>query len=142
MDKQALQVFEDSLARCTADRSFFEQFYDTFLTSSPKVQEKFVDTDFTRQRRALRASFHVMLLAAEDEEKGPERYLKELARLHSREELDIGAEYYDLWIDSLLSTIRRVDPEFDAGVEKAWERVMMVGVTYLLSHYNDPPGSD
>jgi hemoglobin-like flavoprotein len=141
MDKKTLQILEDSLARCNADSSFLEKFYETFLASSPKVREKFKDTDFTRQRRALRASLHVMLLAAEDEEKGPERYLKDLAQLHSRQDLDVGAELYDLWIDSLLATVGKIDPQFSDRVERAWEDVMMVGVSYLLSHYHEPPKS-
>lgn len=140
MDKLTLQTFEDSLARCNAEPAFLEQFYETFLASSPKVREKFKDTDFTRQKRALRASLHMMLLAAEDEEKGPERYLKELANLHSRRELDVGAELYDLWIDSLLATVRKCDPQFEPRVEEAWEAVMMIGVSYLLSHYHESPG--
>ena len=134
MDKHTLQIFENSLARCNAESTFLEQFYETFLASSPKVREKFKDTDFTRQKRALRASFHIMLLAAEHED-SPERYLKELAHRHSRQDLAIGAELYDLWIDSLLATVRKVDPEFNAEVEQAWESVTMVGVSYLLSHY-------
>ena len=141
MDKKTLQIFEDSLARCNADQTFLDQFYETFLASSPKVRDKFKNTDFTRQKRALRASFHMMLLAAEDKGKGkgPERYMKDLARLHSRRELDVGAELYDLWIDSLLATVRKIDQQFNAQVEKAWEDVTMVGVSYLLSHYHDGP---
>ena len=140
MDKKTLQTFEDSLARCNAQPDFLELFYKAFLASSPKVREKFKNTDFTRQKRALRASLHMMLLAAGDEEKGPERYLKDLANLHSRRELDVGAELYDLWIDSLLATVRQCDPQFDPHVEDAWEAVMMIGVSYLLSHYHKPPG--
>ena len=138
MDKETLYVFEESLARCNADRDFLERFYEAFMASDPKVRDKFRDTDFTRQRRALRASLHVMLLAAEDEEMGPERYLKDLAKIHSRAGLNIGAELYDLWIDSLVSTVEKTDPKFDATVERAWEDVMMVGVQYLLSHYHEP----
>ena len=33
-------------------------FYTKVLASSPKVREKFKDTDFVRQKRALTASFH------------------------------------------------------------------------------------
>jgi len=134
LDKQILQIFEESLARCNADSTFLEQFYEAFLASSPKVKEKFKDTDFIRQKRALRASFHIMLLAAEHED-SPERYLKDLAVRHSRQDLAVGAELYDLWIDSLLATVRKVDRECNAEVEGAWEDVMMIGVDYLLSRY-------
>ena len=135
MDAATLHTFDRSLARLSSIHEFLDRFYERFLESSPKVREKFVDTDFIRQKRALRTSFHLMLLAAEDGNRGPERYLKDLAERHGREQLGIGAEYYDLWLDSLLATVRVCDPEFSPEVEQAWERVMMVGIDYMLSKY-------
>ena len=139
MDKAVLATFDESLQRCNAIPGFLDRFYEKFLASSPKVRKKFENTDFVRQKRALRASLHMMPLAAEDEKKGPERYLKELAVQHSKNRLNVGAEFYDLWLDSLLATVKECDPEYSPQVEEAWESVMMVGIKYLLSHYHQPP---
>ncbi len=141
MNGEMLRTFEESLARCTSDPAFLDRFYERFLASSPKVQEKFRNTDFVRQKRALKASFHLMLMAATDGEGGPERYLGDLAAIHSRSRMDVGAEFYDLWLDSLLATVREHDPDFGPSQEGAWEAVMMVGVSYLLSHYHGRPAS-
>ncbi len=135
MDKMILQKFDESLRRCNATPGFLTSFYEKFLSSSPKVQEKFANTDFVRQKRALRASLHLMLLAAESEEQA-ERYLKDLAIRHNRQQLNIGAELYDLWLDSLLASVTECDPQFSPEVEEAWEKVMMVGIDFLLSHYD------
>jgi hemoglobin-like flavoprotein len=135
MDKSTLDLFDASLRRCNARPGFLDLFYENFLASSPKVEEKFANTDFVRQKRALRASLHLMLLAAGDGDKGPERYLKDLAARHSRSQLNIGAELYDLWLDSLLATVKECDPQFDPRVEAAWENVMTVGIGYMLSHF-------
>lgn len=140
MDPKILKTFEESLARCNADPSFLDRFYEIFLASSPKVKEKFAGTDFVHQKRALRASLHQMLLAAEHGENGPERYLRDLAVSHSKRDLDIGAELYDFWLDSLLATVKQCDGKYDSDVEEAWEDVMMVGISYLLGHYHQPPG--
>ncbi len=130
-----LQKFDESLRRCNAAPGFLSGFYEKFLSSSPKVQERFANTDFVRQKRALRASLHLMLLVAESEEQA-ERYLKDLANRHSREQLNIGAELYDLWLDSLLASVGEYDPQFTPEVEDAWEKVMMVGIDFLLSYYD------
>lgn len=137
MDAKTLEIFDDSLRRCDASKGFFDAFYEKFLASSPKVKEKFAKTNFVRQKRALRASLHLMLLAAEDEKKGPQHYLADLAARHSRAQLNVGAELYDLWLDSLLAAVRDRDPEFGPEIERAWEQVMMVGIDYLLSRYAD-----
>jgi hemoglobin-like flavoprotein len=139
MNEKILTTFDESLKRCNAVPDFLDRFYGKFLASSPKVKEKFADTNFVRQKRALRASLHLLLIAAEDEERGPERYLREIASAHDRGHLDITAELYDYWLDSLLDTVRECDAEFSEEVENAWERVMMVGIHYMLSRYDDPP---
>ena len=138
MDKAILKTFDDSLQRCNANPLFLDRFYETFLASSPDVREKFAHTDFVRQKRALRASLQTMALVAEDEATGPGKYLKDLARTHSRDGMNIGGELYDFWLDSLLSTVKECDPAFSPEVGKAWESVMMVGVHYLMSSYNKP----
>lgn len=139
MDPQTLEIFDRSLGRCNASPEFLDRFYEKFLAMSPKVAEKFKNTDFVRQKRALRASFHMMLLAAGDGEDGAERHLQSLAASHSRAQLDIGAELYDYWLDSILAAVRECDELWNRDVEDAWERVMGVGIKYLLSHYNSPP---
>lgn len=138
MDKETIARFDASLERCTASPEFADRFYDRFLASSPKVRQRFAKTDFARQKRALRASLNLMLLVAADEEKGPARYLGDIAERHSKRDLDIGAELYDLWLDTLLETVKECDPQFSPEVERAWERVMMVGISYLLLRYGQP----
>ena len=69
MDEQLIAIFDQSLRRCDNDPKFLDTFYERFLASSPKVQEKFANTDFAKQKRLLRASFYLILLASEDPEK-------------------------------------------------------------------------
>jgi len=132
MDEKTLRTFHDSLGRCNANPIFMARFYQIFLAASPKVREKFARTDFTRQEELLRASLRAMYLAAEGD---PERHLPGLAERHSSRDLNIGAELYDLWLDSLLAAARECDPDFSPEVEKSWEKVMMVGIGFLLSRY-------
>ena len=132
IDESTLGTFHESLDRCDACPKFFDRFYEIFLAASPKVREKFAQTDFNRQKGALRASLFRMLSAVKD---GPESQLDPLAERHSSRQLNIGAEMYDVWLDSLLVAVKECDPKFDPQVEKAWEGVMMVGISYLLSRY-------
>jgi len=133
-EPRALQIFDESLRRCSADARFMDRFYEGFLASSPKVREKFANTDFVGQKRAVLASLHMILLAAQAPE-NPDRHLREVAERHSSGQLAIGAELYDLWLDSLLATVREVDPAFGPEVEQAWEDVMAIGIRYLVSRY-------
>jgi len=102
---------------------------------SPKIKEKFAHTDFARQNIALRESLKAMSLAARNPKTGPERLLSRLAERHSTRDLNIGAEFYDLWLDSLLAAVKECDPDYNPEIREAWEKVMMVGISYLLAHY-------
>ncbi len=139
MGDATLGQFEESLRRCSANPAFLDRFYERFLASSPKVREKFAGTDFVRQKHMLRASFELLLVAARDEPSRPMPYLDEVAARHSSSQMAIGAELYDFWLDSLLATVREVDPGWSSGVEHAWETVMTVGIKYLVSRYAGPP---
>jgi len=138
MDEKVVATFDESLRRCDSNPRFLDIFYEKFLASSPDVQEKFANTDFSRQKRLLRASFYLVLLASEDEAFGPERYLKHLAVRHGASGLEIGAHLYDLWLDSLLAAVKQCDPEYSPEVEAAWEDTVGVGIEYMLKHYRDP----
>jgi hemoglobin-like flavoprotein len=135
IDERTLQTFDSSLGRCNANPRFLDRFYEIFLASSPKVREKFAHTDFVRQKAALRASLSAMLLAAKDDKTGPRQHLHDLAERHSSRQLNIGSELYDLWLDSLLAAVKECDPSDSPEVQAAWEKVMMVGIGYLLTSY-------
>ena len=133
-EQRTLQTFDESLGRCSADEHFLDRFYDRFLASSPKVREKFATTDFARQKRAVLGSLQLILQAARNPEDA-DRHLRDVAERHSSAQLAVGAELYDLWLDSLLATVREIDPAFGPEVEEAWEDVMAVGIRYLVSLY-------
>jgi hemoglobin-like flavoprotein len=135
MSPITLAVFEASLKRCEARPDFLDVFYWKFLASSPEVAVKFAGTDFALQKESLRASFHHLLVVARDPKLGPDPYLEGVAVRHGAGHLAIGAHLYDLWLDSLLETVRTCDPECFPDVEAAWEEVMMVGIHYLCANY-------
>lgn len=139
MEEKIIRAFDASLRRCDAVPDFLDRFYERFLGSSPKVRAKFENTNFERQKRLLRASFYLILMAAEDRDGDPGVYLEKIALRHSTADLNIGAELYDLWLDSLLEVVKECDPHFDSEVEEAWERMMGVGISYLLRRYHQVP---
>lgn len=136
MDDATLQIFGASLDRCNANPGFLDMFYEVFLASSPKVEEKFAHTDFAKQKETLRASFALMLRAARAEGDGPPTWLDSLAKRHGASDLAVGAEFYDLWLDSLLVTVKVFDPQWSPEVAEAWEQGMGIGIRYLVSRFH------
>ena len=131
-----IEVFRASLKRCLAAPDFLLDFYGLFMASSEEVREKFKNTDFTRQTRVLADSLWVMSVAAQGQSGSPAwGDLPRLARMHSREHLDIRPGLYDQWLECLLQAARKHDPEFSAEIETTWRETLSVGIEYLRSSY-------
>lgn len=133
MSERDVELFNDSLERCMQDGDFLYRFYDLFLGSSDVVAKKFEHTDFLKQTRLLGKSLYVTMVPSDDPELALR--LERLARRHSRADLDIKPELYDLWLEKLLQAAKEFDPMFDAETETAWRRVLQPGIEYMKSRY-------
>lgn len=133
MNERDIELFNDSMERCSSRSDFLTRFYTAFLASSDEVAAKFEHTDLKKQARMLKVSLYIMMLASDDS--GRAAQLNQLAQRHSRAELDIKPELYDLWLDRLLQTAREVDPKFDAPTEAAWRHVLQPGIDFMKSRY-------
>ncbi len=54
-------------------------------------------------------------------------YIVTLARIHGVRGHQIGPDLYDKWLDSLVATVREIDPQADEMVALAWRIVMAPG---------------
>ena len=127
-------IFKHSLHKCEQNEKFLTRFYEHFIASSPRVAEKFVNTNFEHQIGAMRLSLRMMAMASVQSD-AADLYLEYIAKRHDRHHLNIEPELYDNWLESLIDTAREFDDEFDEEVEKAWRSVMRYGIDYMISHY-------
>jgi len=122
------------LSREVEGRGFFEAFYERFVVSSPAVAAKFLHTDMARQRAMLKKSFYHLLAFYVSSH--ADYYLQQVAISHDRVHLDIPPALYDLWLESLIDTVRTFDEQFDDDVELAWRLVMTPGIVFMTFHYD------
>ena len=54
MDKNTLAIVRESYGRCAMQATFFEDFYETFMRSSPEIMPFFDKTNMAKQRQLLR----------------------------------------------------------------------------------------
>lgn len=122
VDHAAIQNARSSLSRCVAKPEFIQRFYDLFMASSTEVADLFRDTDFERQKKVLKDSLFLMLVAA-GTKKGPAHHeLDRLAKRHRQ--IGVTADMYDVFVDALLEAAREHDPEFSDELEEDWRQAM------------------
>jgi hemoglobin-like flavoprotein len=136
VEHRLVEAFLASLKRCLAVPAFMDNFYQSFVSSSKEVREKFRNTDLKRQALMLSDSLYVLALAVQGQMDSPARgALPRLAERHSRRDLDIGSPLYDHWLACLIDTARRHDPQFTPEIEAAWRATLSVGIAYMKAHY-------
>ncbi len=135
-DELLMDTFNESLERCQTDPHFLTLFYKKFVISNPEVQEKFSNTDMEYQKMMLHASLYMIMLATRNND-AAEAYLDRVAKRHSKSALDIRPELYDLWLETLIETVKEIDSIFNDDVENAWRTVMTFGIDYMKSKYDD-----
>lgn len=130
-----VDTFEASLSRVVATKNeFFDLFYDLFIAANDEVGAKFEGVDLERQKKVLRESLQKLLMFFVNHEVTP--YLEKLARTHSKSDRDIRPELYELWLETLIETARRTDPDFTPGVELSWRLVLAPGIEYMKFNYD------
>lgn len=130
---KSLELFNDSIERCSTSPDFLVRFYTLFLASSATARGKFEHTDLRLQAKLLKTSLYIMMLASDESERIA--HLESLARRHSRAELDIHPELYDVWLDRLVDAVREFDPLFDTDTGRAWRRLLQPGIDFMKSRY-------
>ena len=132
------RVYRDSFLRVLSSEidglGFFDTFYRHFLDSSAEARQKFQNTDFSLQKQMLRESLGHMERFSQF--KRADDVILNLAKRHSRMQLDIAPALYDAWLTSLVAAVAVHDPEFDRDVEIAWRMQLAAGIEYMKLNYD------
>jgi hypothetical protein len=70
MNRRDVELFNDSLERCTSGGRFLDRFYELFVTSSAEVAAKFANTDFRIQKAAVKVSLYMIMSSVEQKPEG------------------------------------------------------------------------
>ena len=128
------EAIRQSFDRCEGAGDFAEHFYGVFLGASSEIAPLFKDTDFAAQRKLLRATVY-MLITRDVEEARSREALERIGKSHSREELNIRPDLYEVWLDSLCTTVEEMDPEWSDELGLEWRERMRPGIQLITSVY-------
>lgn len=124
-------VFQ-SYGRCCKSEQFFVDFYDYFMSSSQAIKDRFAKTDMSQQRHLLRNGIMQLVLCARGM---PDRKLRALGESHNRSGYNIPQEWYSLWLDSLMKTVGKHDPEYTEELDACWREVLEPGIELIRGAY-------
>ena len=112
---------------------FFEDFYNTLLGKSPDVRALFANTDMASLRALVRGGVLWLIMHARGM---PDTKIRMLGESHSKKRMNINPIYYSLWLDSLIETLYKHDPEFSRELEECWRDTLRPSIDIISSMYN------
>ena len=131
---------QQSYGRCLRDKNFIDHFYEVFMASHPEIPGMFADTDFQKQRLALRRGISVAIFHASGSTV-VKRTTEQMADVHSRGgRCPVSPYLYPYWIESLIKVIAETDPEADERLLERWREAMCV-VTDTFTRRFEPRAS-
>ena len=123
-----------SFGRCCLSAGFFDDFYDGFFQSSPRVRDKFRNTNMAKQKSLLREGITFMIMFYDGSSVAGSK-VKRLADSHSQGKLGIEPDLYKFWLDSLMKVVAKHDPKFTPQLDRVWRTVMGKGIAAISGGY-------
>ncbi|EGG98363.1 hypothetical protein imdm_107 [gamma proteobacterium IMCC2047] len=131
-------IFDASYKRILSENKngcgFFDAFYQRFLASDQHIAERFANTDMAIQQRMLKKSFYSLFAFYASGQ--ADDAIRRIAEKHNQFNLNIKPEFYDLWLECLIATLKDYDDQFCDDIELAWRLVMTPGITYMKFKYD------
>jgi hemoglobin-like flavoprotein len=128
----APRIAQESYSRCLRSPRFFVSLYERLLASDPGIPPMFARTEFPKQYKLLQHGLGLLLSYAN---RADDSLLDRIAARHSSSGIGVHPAMYALFTDSLLATVRELDPMCSADVEQAWRDALQPGIAFMQSRY-------
>ncbi|MDK9737126.1 globin [Vibrio sp. D404a] len=121
--------FYESFERCRIDQEFLESFLADFCEHNPRFSERFANVGLEQQTKMLKAS--IILIYNSSGLPSVRNSVKRLGKQHKDLGMHISEQELNEWFQSLLNTVKKFDPHYDAQVEQAWTETLDVGLKIM-----------
>lgn len=121
--------FYESFERCRIDQEFLESFLADFCEHNPRFSERFASVGLEQQTKMLKAS--IILIYNSSGLPSVRNSVKRLGKQHKDLGMHISEQELNEWFQSLLNTVKKFDPHYDAQVEQAWTETLDVGLKIM-----------
>ncbi len=115
-------------------RGLAQGFYRTLLGADPRIKVMFENTNFERQRDLFLHGLLVLIEYANGQVLG-EVAIERLGELHSRRKMNVPPDLYPIWVNCLVETLARLDPQFSPTLDRQWRETLQKGIDIMTRVY-------
>jgi len=116
---------------------FFEIFYNDLLKQSSEIEDLFKNTDWYKQKSLIKSAIKSAIMFAGNPELYIAReHLEKIAITHSHTHMNIKPEYYPIWRECMIRTVKKCDPNYSWITGRAWQKVLTFTINFMISKYD------
>lgn len=130
MNKSEIELVRKSYENWSDDPKMILTFYDQLLSAAPELAPMFTNTDMEKHNELLRKVINTLIEHVEGHAEAT-TWLKELRSMHTRG-LEVRAEYFPLWKNSMLFAIAAHDEDWEKKVNIAWNHLFDEGIEFMV----------
>jgi len=134
VDKDVGKQVHESYIRA-GGRAFISVFYDHLMQSSEAIREKFEKVDMEIQTDNLARAIVMSFLFVDQNHQTALHTMDRVRESHNRHNLDIKPELYDVWLNCLIETVAKYDPQANEELLQQWHRVMSASIDHIRNGY-------
>ena len=94
----------------------------------------FENTNFERQRDLFLHGLLVLIEYANGQVLGKVA-IERLGALHSRRKMNVPPDLYPIWVNCLVETLARLDPQFTSRLDRQWRETLQMGIDIMIREY-------
>lgn len=136
IDKTFKESFERVSDNVIDGMDVLDYFYKIFFETSEDISRLFKNTSMDAQKRLLKKSIQELVNFYND--KRVNEHLVQIGQIHGANMLNISPAMYKTWLDTLMLTVKKFDPEYSLNVELSWRATLAPGITYMIFAYEHP----
>lgn len=120
----------NSYRRCLEHPGFFDRFYQHLFAADTGIARMFAAVDLDKQRTMIRKALTTLIMKRSGV-RSATLALDKIAGSHGKHGLNVTPLMYDIWVETMVRTVREHDPECDHALAGAWRNMLHEGVAYL-----------
>ena len=130
-----VRIVNDSFLRCINDKFFSRYFYKNLFFLKPNLEDYFKNTDMEHQEKAIMNGLKFLLGFLDGKDANSRSQIVRIAQTHGHLALNIHPHSYYYWIEAIVMTAKKCDPDWYDDLEYYWREVVSFPVSFIISNY-------
>jgi len=133
--QQKIIEVRKSYFRAIEKKAFAKSFYRHLFFLNPDIEKYFEGTDWEHQEKALLLGLEHLFNFFDDQDSYHKKQVSRIGISHSKKNMNIHPHHYYYWLDALVMTMEKCDPEWYDDLRFYIRESLFFPISFIISLY-------